>query len=252
VWALLLSDVSGDDPSVIASGPFSHDPTTYSDAIGVLERYGLLYSAPTAVRQRFIEGAAGMLPETPKPGDPEFKNVFHTLVGTNRTAMAAIAEAAKKDGAQVTLLPNFLHGEAHDCARTFCDRLRVAAASLAPGRTAVLIAGGETTVHVWGDGVGGRSQEFALAAGLELSGLDGVAVLAGGTDGIDGPTDAAGAYVDGSTIARAEAAGLDPRMHLADNNSYVFFKTLGDLAVTGPTETNVADLVIGIAQSPPK
>ena len=249
VWALLLSDVSGDDPSVIASGPFAPDPTTYADAIGALEQYGLLFSAPAAVRRRLIEGAAGKLPDTPKPGDPVFEKVFHTFIGTNRTAMAAIAEAAKNDSAEITLLPNFLHGEAHDCAKLFCDRLRCAAASLAPGRTAVLIAGGETTVYVSGDGVGGRNLEFALAAGIELSDTEGLAVFAGGTDGIDGPTDSAGAYVDGATIARAEAAGLDPHKHLADNNSYAFFKTLDDLTITGPTGTNVADLVIGIAKN---
>ena len=249
VWALLLSDAPGDDPSVIASGPFTPDPTTYADAIGALERYGILYAVPIAVRQRLMEGVAERLPETPKPDDPAFKNVFQAIIGTNRTAMAAISDAAKEHGAEVILLPGLLRGEARKCARVFCDRLRKTAASLPPGRTAVLIAGGETTVYVWGDGKGGRNQEFALFSAMELSGKNGLSLIAAGTDGIDGPTDAAGAYADGSTLARAKAAGLDPRAYIADNDSYTFFKELGDLIITGPTGTNVADLVIGLARS---
>lgn len=249
VWALLLSDVPGDDPSVIASGPFTPDPTTYADAIGVLERYGLLYAVPAAVRFRLSEGAADRLEETPKPGDPVFRNVVQALMGTNRTAMDAAAEEAKREGAEVVLLPGFLRGEARDCARAFCGRLRAAAASLPPGDSVALVAGGETTVRVQGSGKGGRNQEFALAAAVELAGAEGLAVLAGGTDGVDGPTDAAGAYADGTTAARGNAMGRDPRAHLADNDAYPFFKALGDLVVTGPTGTNVTDLAIGIARS---
>ena len=250
VWALLLSDVPSDDPSVIASGPFTPDPTTYADALGALERYGVLYAVPPAVRFRLMEGAADRLPETPKTEDPAFRNVFQAIIGTNRTAMAAVSEAAKKDGAEVILLPGLLRGEARSCAKTFCKQLRKTAATLSPGQTAVLIAGGETTVYVWGDGKGGRNQEFALFSAIELSGEEGLSLLAAGTDGVDGPTDAAGAYVDGSTIARAKEAGLDPRAYLADNDSYSFFKQLGGLFVKGPTGTNVADIVIGIARSP--
>jgi len=249
VWALLLSDVPGDDPSVIASGPFTPDPTTYADAIGALEQYGIFYAVPTAVRCHLMDGAAERLPETPKPGDPVFLNVFQAIIGTNRTAIAAISETAKKSGAEVILLPGLLRGEARSCAKAFCDRMRKTAASLPPGSTAVLIAGGETTVYVWGDGKGGRSQEFALFSALELAGDNRFSLLAAGTDGVDGPTDAAGAYVDGLTVDRAKAAGLDPRAYLADNDSYTFFKKLGGLFVINPTGTNVADLVIGIARS---
>jgi glycerate 2-kinase len=251
VWALLLSDVPGDDPSVIASGPFSPDPTTYADAIGVLEQYGLFYAVPSAVRRHLAQGAAGTLPETPKPDDPAFLGTTSTLIGTNRTAMdaAAMRTAREWDAAPtaIVLLPGFLHGEARECARTFCARLRKAGEALSPGHAVVMIAGGETTVNVHGSGKGGRNQEFALAAAVELAGEGAMAVLAAGTDGIDGPTDAAGAYVDGTTVARAASIGLDPGAHLSRNDAYPFFDALGDLAVTGPTGTNVADLVIGLA-----
>jgi glycerate 2-kinase len=249
-WALLLSDVPGDDPSVIASGPFSPDPTTYADAIGVLERYGIFYAVPSPVRRHLAEGADGALPETPKPDDPAFLGTTTALVGTNRTAMEAARRMAREQetGPIVTaLLPGFLRGEARECARSFCSGLRKAAEALSPGHAVVVIAGGETTVNVRGGGKGGRNQEFALAAAVELAGEEAMAVLAAGTDGIDGPTDAAGAYADGTTVARAASLGLDPGAHLENNDAYPFFEALGDLVVTGPTGTNVADLVIGLA-----
>ena len=253
VWALLLSDVPGDDPSVIASGPFSPDPTTYADAIGVLERYGIYYAVPSAVRAHLAEGEAGTLPETPKPDDPAFLGAISALVGTNRTAMdaAALRMARERDAGPIAivLLPGFLRGEARECARSFCARLRKAAKALSPGHAVAMIAGGETTVNVGGSGKGGRNQEFALAAAVELAGEGAMAVLAAGTDGIDGPTDAAGAYAHGTTVARASALGLDPGAHLENNDAYPFFQALGDLVVTGPTGTNVADLAIGWARN---
>ena len=250
-WALLLSDVPDDDPSVIASGPFSPDPTTYADAIGVLERYGIFYAVPSPVRRHLAEGAAGAFPETPKPDDPAFLGTTSALVGTNHTAMEAARGMAREQatGPTVTaLLPGFLRGEARECARSFCSGLRKAAEALSPGHAVVVIAGGETTVNVRGGGKGGRNQEFALAAAVELAGEGAMAVLAAGTDGIDGPTDAAGAFVDGTTVARAASLGLDPVAHLENNDAYPFFRALGDLIVTGPTGTNVADLAIGWAR----
>jgi hydroxypyruvate reductase len=253
-WALLLSDVPGDDPSVIASGPFSPDPTTYADAIGVLERYGIYYAVPSAVRRHLAEGAGGTLPETPKPDDPAFLGTTSALIGTNRTAMdAAALRMARERGAgptAIVLLPGFLHGESRECARSFCARLRKAAEALSPGYAVGMIGGGETTVNVRGSGKGGRNQEFALAAAVELAGEGAMAVLAAGTDGIDGPTDASGAYADGTTVARAASLGLDPGAHLENNDAYPFFEALGDLVVTGPTGTNVADLAIGWARKP--
>jgi len=254
VWALLLSDVPGDDPSVIASGPFSPDPTTYADAIGVLERYGIYYAVPSAVRRHLADGAAGTLPETPKADDPAFLGMTSALVGTNRTAMdaAALRMARERDAGPtvIVLLPGFLRGEARECARSFCARLRKAAEALSPGTAVAMIAGGETTVDVHGRGKGGRNQEFALAAAVELAGEGAMAVLAAGTDGIDGPTDAAGAYADGTTVARASALGLDPGAHLGNNDADPFFEALGDRVVTGATGTNVADLAIGWARNP--
>ena len=253
LWALLLSDVPGDDPSVIASGPFSPDPTTFSDAIGILERYGIFYAVPSAVRLHLAEGAAGSLPETPKPDDPAFLGTTSALVGTNRTALEAARRMAREQATDPTataLLPGFLRGEARECARSFCSGLRKAAEALSPGHEVAVIAGGETTVNVRGGGKGGRNQEFALAAAVELAGEGAMAVLAAGTDGIDGPTDAAGAYADGTTVARASSLGLDPGAHLENNDAYPFFEALGDLVITGPTGTNVADLVIGWARKP--
>jgi hydroxypyruvate reductase len=253
-WVLLLSDVPGDDPSVIASGPFSPDPTTFADAIGVLERFGIYYAVPPAVRRHLAEGADGALPETPKQDDPAFLGTTTALVGMNRTAMDAAARrmALERDAdpVAIVLLPGFLRGEARECARSFCARLRKAAEALSPGNAVVLIAGGETTVHVRGGGKGGRNQEFALAAAMELAGEGAMAVLAAGTDGIDGPTDAAGAYADGTTFARAASLGLDPGAHLENNDAYPFFRALGDLVVIGATGTNVADLAIGWARKP--
>jgi hydroxypyruvate reductase len=254
VWTLLLSDVPDDDPSVIASGPFSPDPTTYADAIGVLERYGIFYAVPSPVRRHLSEGAAGTFPETPKQDDPAFLRTTSALVGTNRTAMdaAALRVARERDAGPtaIVLLPGFLRGEARECARSFCARLRKTAEALSPGHAVAMIAGGETTVNVRGGGKGGRSQEFALAAAVELAGEGAMAVLASGTDGIDGPTDAAGAYADGTTVARASSLGLDPGAHLYRNDAYPFFEAIGDLVVTGPTGTNVADLAIGWARKP--
>jgi glycerate 2-kinase len=250
VFALLLSDVPGDDPSVIASGPFSPDPTTFADASRILTRRGACTAVPPAVWAHVQAGVGGRLPETPKPGAPAFRRVAAGLIGSNGTALAAAARAATAAGVSVRLLPGFLRGEAGRCARAFVEEMRKAASDAAPGRPAVLVAGGETTVTVRGNGIGGRCQEFALSAAVELDGRRGMAVLCAGTDGIDGPTDAAGAVADGATSRRAEALGLSPRKHLENNDAYPFFRALGDLVVTGLTGTNVADVAIGTIASP--
>ena len=215
VWALLLSDVPGDDPSVIASGPFSPDPTTYADAIGVLERYGIFYAVPSPVRRHLAEGAAGTLAETPKPDDPAFLGTISTLVGTNRTAMdaAALRMARERDAGPtaIVLLPGFLHGEARECARSFCARLRKAAEALSPGHAVAVIAGGETTVNVLGSGKGGRSQEFALAAAVELAGE------APPTRAVNANTRATGDDAPTKIIADPPAAAVDPDWRIAIN-----------------------------------
>lgn len=248
VLAVLLSDVPGDDMSVVASGPFAPDPTTYRDAMGILVARRICATVPRSVRDHVAAGVAGAAPETLKPGDPVFEKVASAVVGSNRLALEAAARAARDAGAgTVRVLPGFLRGEARACAGAFVAELRKASAALASGQAAVLVAGGETTVTVRGEGRGGRNQEFALAAALAMEGATGIAVLSAGTDGIDGPTEAAGAYADGGTCARARAAGLSPEEHLARNDSHAFFGTLSDLLVTGPTGTNVADVAIGIA-----
>ena len=249
VFALLLSDVPGDSPSVVASGPFSPDPTTYRDAMNILVGRRICAAVPRSVRDHVAGGVAGAVPETPKPGDPVFGKVACAVVGSNRVALEAAAGAARAAGAQtVRVLPGFLRGEARACAGAFVAELRKTSASLSPGRAAVLVAGGETTVAVRGGGRGGRNQEFALAAALAMDGANGIAVLSAGTDGVDGPTDAAGAFADGATCARARAAGLSPVEHLARNDSYPFFGALSDLVVTGPTGTNVTDVALGVAR----
>ncbi len=251
VFALLLSDVPGDDPSVIASGPFSPDPTTYPDAMNVLVGRRICATVPASVRDHIAFGVAGTVPETPKPGAPVFGKVACAVVGSNRIALEAAAAAARAAGAAtVRVLPGFLRGEARACAGAFVEEIRKASASLPPGRAAVLVAGGETTVAVRGDGLGGRNQEFALAAALAMDGREGIAVLAAGTDGVDGPTDAAGAYADGGTCARARAAGLSPEEHLSWNDSHPFFRAVSGLVMTGPTGTNVTDIALGVARRP--
>jgi glycerate-2-kinase len=247
VFALLLSDVPGDEPSVIASGPFSPDPTTYGDAMEILVRRGIRGEIPASASAHLEAGAAGKVPETPKPDDPAFAGIACAVIGSNRLALEAASAAAGRAGADtVRLLPGFLRGEARECARSFVEEMRRTSRSLSLGRTAVLIAGGETTVTVRGGGRGGRNQEFALAAAIAMEGEEGMEILAAGTDGVDGPTDAAGAVADGSTCARARIAGRSAEDHLGDNDAYPFFRALSDLVVTGPTGTNVADIAIGL------
>jgi hydroxypyruvate reductase len=248
VWALLLSDVPGDNPSVIASGPFSPDPATYGDARKVLIERKLYDVIPDAVRAHIEAGVSGRIPETPKPGDPALERVSLAVIGSNRVAIDAAADAARNEEVEtVRILPGFLRGEARECARAFVEELRRANESAPRGGAVVLIAGGETTVTVRGKGKGGRNQEFALSAAVEMDAMPGMAVLSGGTDGIDGPTDAAGAYADSTTCSRAAALGLSPMDHLDRNDAYPFLQALSDLVVTGPTGTNVTDIAIGIA-----
>ena len=248
VWALMLSDVPGDAPSVIASGPFSPDPSTFKDARKILVDRKLFHAIPAAVRAHIEAGVSGRIPETPKPGDKALERVSLAVIGSNRVAIDAVADAARNEGLDtVRILPGFLRGEARECARAFVEELRKEEASAPKGQAVVLIAGGETTVTVRGKGKGGRNQEFVLSAAVEMDGMAGMAVLSCGTDGVDGPTDAAGAYADGTTCSRAAALGLSPEVHLDRNDAYPFLRALSDLVVTGPTGTNVTDIAIGIA-----
>ena len=244
VISLILSDVVGDPLDVIASGPTAPDPTTFAQAWAVLERYDLLARVPPAVKERLRAGTEGRLPETPKPGASLFRQVQNVLVGSNRLAAEAAVAAAQEQGLNALLLSTFVEGEARQVARVAAALLKEEVAHNRPlARPACLVWGGETTVTVRGSGKGGRNQELALAAALALEGLPDVLLVALGTDGTDGPTDAAGAVATGETIARARARGLDPLAHLENNDAYPFFDALGDLIRTGPTGTNVNDLL---------
>jgi glycerate-2-kinase len=238
LWALLLSDVVGDDPAVIASGPATPDPTTHGDAIAALARWLAPTDVPPAIRTHLSRGAAGEVPDTVKPGDPVLARVRSVLVGGNQTAVAAAAVVAAARGHAVEVLSEPVVGDAAEAGRALAARLR----ALPPG--GALVAGGETTVRVAG-GVGGRCQHLALAAAIALAGTPAV-LLAAGTDGVDGPTDAAGACIDGETVARARAAGFDADAALAATNSHPLLASTGDLLRTGPTGTNVADVVVAL------
>jgi len=245
VAALLLSDVIGDPIDVIGSGPTAPDASTFGEALGILDRFDLRQRAPASVRERLERGVRGETAETPKPDDAIFERVVNVVIGNNQLVVDAAASRAAALGLAPHVLTRSLHGEARDAAR----ELVALGGEIAAGRgpiapPACLIAGGETTVTVRGDGIGGRCQEFALAAALELEGRDGMVVLAAGTDGSDGPTDAAGAVADGESASRARHQGLDPRAHLYRNDSNRVFAALGDLVITGPTNTNLLDLYL--------
>jgi hydroxypyruvate reductase len=244
VLALVLSDVVGSPLDVIASGPAAPDPTTYADAAGVLTRYGLWDAVPAPVVAHLRAGVAGERPETPKPGDPLFERVAHVIVGSNAHAAEAAVARARALGLNALLLSTYVEGEAREVGRVLAALARELATSGRPvARPACLVLGGETTVTVRGDGLGGRNQEVALGAVAGLAGLTDVLVLGAATDGGDGPTAAAGAWADGASLARAQALDLDPYAFLARNDAYHFFAPLGDLSITGPTLTNVNDLM---------
>ncbi len=243
VATLVLSDVVGDPLDAIASGPTVPDPTTFADCAAIVDRYGLDGKLPEAVLERIRRGVAGEVPETPKAGDAIFERVEHVLVANNARAVEAAAGAAEDLGYRPLVLSTTIEGETRDVARVHAA---IATEALQSGRPCrppcCLISGGETTVTLRGEGRGGRNQEFALAAAVALDGVEGVTVCSVGTDGIDGATDAAGAIADGRSVARAEAAGIDARAALDDNDSHTVFAQLDDLVITGPTDTNVMDL----------
>ena len=248
VVTLILSDVLGDDLGTIGSGPTSPDGTTYADAIQILRRYGLWTKVPPNVRAHLLKGRRGAYPESPKPGARMFRRVQNQIIGNNQAAVETVARVAKQCGLHPLILSTSLQGEAREVAKCFGAIAHEIVTTGRPiRRPACLIAGGELTVTVRGQGRGGRAQEFALAAARAIAGLPNVWIAGFGTDGTDGPTDAAGAVVDGQTLTRATRHHVDPTNSLDRNDAYHFFKTVGGLIRTGPTGTNVNDLYLLIA-----
>ena len=243
VWAFILSDVVGDSLNTIASGPTASDPTTYEDALKVLDRFGVREAVP-AVTHHLEAGARSAFSETVKPGDPILMHVHNMLIGSNRLVLEAARKQAKTDGWNVVGFEFGIEGEAR--IEGLNIGLMMHGLSERPDRPCAYIAGGETSVTVHGKGKGGRNTEMLLAAALQMEGLENVVLAAFATDGIDGPTDAAGGYVTGDTCARARALGMDPQAYLNSNDSYTLLNRLGDLIRTGTTGTNVNDVVFAL------
>jgi len=243
IISLVLSDVIGDRLEVIASGPTVPDTTTFGQAIELLKRYRIPDQVPESVRKFLEQGAAGVFEETPKPGDQAFERAQNLVIGSNLISLQAAKQRAQKLGLNSLLLASTVQGEAREIAKIYGALFRELKKSNNPvPAPACVIAGGEPTVSVTGDGKGGRCQELALAVAQEIDGLEGAFFLAAGTDGSDGPTDAAGAMADWTTIARAKSQNLEAKNFLLRNDSFNFFHPLGDLITTGPTGTNVMDL----------
>lgn len=243
VLSLVISDVVGNRLDSIASGPLYPDPSTFEDAERVLKKYGVWKTLPPRAEKELREGLAGRIPETPKPGSKYFERVSNFIIGSNDDACVAAARRLKRLGCRPEVLTTSYEGEARSAGVFMGSVVLYKSGGLRPG---ALVAGGETTVNVRGDGTGGRNQEFALSASMKIDGNKGIALVSFGTDGLDGPTDAAGAVVDGSTIERSAVMSLSAENSLLRNDSYGFFKGLGDLIITGPTGTNVNDLSIAV------
>ena len=245
VISLILSDVVGDDLDAIASGPTVPDSSTFKDAEKILKGYDVWNQLAPAVRDHLRKGASGQIEDTPKADHAAFQRCYQKLVGTNLQALKAAGREAERLGYRPLILSSKVEGEAREVAKFYAAIAKEVLSSENPLKPpACVLAGGETTVTILGDGRGGRNQEFALAAALAIDGWDHIIALSGGTDGTDGPTDAAGAIADGTTVVRARESGLDPKDFLQRNDSYRFFQKLDDLIMTGPTRTNVMDMYL--------
>lgn len=245
VLSLILSDVVGDPLDSIASGPTAPDPTTFRDAIDILEKYKLWNEVPSRVRDILKMGDDGHLPETPKPNDTAFNTVHNVIIGSNRMACLAAKTKLNKLGFNTNLLTSHLQGEAKEAGIFLASIANEILSSGNPlPRPAAIVVGGETTVTVKGNGIGGRNQELVLSAATKINGKKGLSIGSIGTDGIDGPTEAAGAIVDGKTLIRGTEMGLDYKKALSNNDSHTYLSALGDLVITGPTGSNVNDLAV--------
>jgi len=251
VISFMLSDVVGDDLDVIASGPTVPDASTYQDCFNIIDRYDVRDRLPVNTLRHLESGFAGRISETPKTGDPVFTKTRNIVIGSNIDAVKSAEREARRLGYRTLVLSSMIEGETRCVAATHCAIAREILKTGHPIEApACILSGGETTVTIKGEGLGGRSQEFSLAAAIGIAGVGPVVVLCAGTDGTDGPTDAAGAFADPKTVSRAREMGMDAHKYLEDNDAYNFFKPLGDLLITGPTNTNVMDLRILLVGSP--
>jgi hydroxypyruvate reductase/glycerate 2-kinase len=239
VVSFIISDVIGDRIDIIASGPTAPDESTFQDALNVVKKYNLENKIPATVMNILKEGRDGLVAETPQSGSNIFKNVTNIIVANNHRMLNAVEENTRLSGYQTEITAYDISGEARDVGKHLA---RNALKAMRDGKKICLISGGETTVTVKGEGKGGRNTELALSFAREIQGCDGITFLSAGSDGTDGPTDAAGAVVDGQTIKRAKSLGLDPKVYLENNDSYNFFKKIDSLLITGPTGTNVMDV----------
>lgn len=249
VMSLIISDVMGDRLDVIASGPTSPDGSLYQDALGVIEKFELTGQTPRSVLDMLKSGAEGLTPETPKKESPIFDRVENMIIGNNIGALKAAEARAESFGLAAEIISSDLTGEAAEVGKWLAKKAVEMRNAGRSARSRCLISGGETTVTVKGSGLGGRNMELALAFAMAIEGIDGITLLSAGTDGTDGPTDAAGAIVDGKTVEKARTAGLDPQGYLSNNDSYNFFRKIGGLLITGPTGTNVMDIQIIVIDS---
>lgn len=250
VISLIISDVVGDPIDMIASGPTAPDPTTFRDAYNILNKYNIWINTPLKIKKRIMEGVTGKVKETPKKDDAVFSRVLNVVIGGNLLALKAIKRKAEKLKLNAIILSSQIEGEARQVGKIFSSIIREIKISGNPVKPpATIIGGGETTVKVIGKGLGGRNQELALSAAISIKGLARTVIVAIGSDGIDGVTDAAGAIVDGETIIKAEELGLEAIKYLENNDSYTFFKKLGgSLIYTGVTGTNVNDFIVGVTE----
>ena len=247
VLSLIISDVVGDRLESIASGPTVPDDTTYADAYTILLERGIWRKVPGSVRKHIQKGKEAKLPETPKKSSRIFKRAHNVLVGNNKESCQAAAKVLEKRGYHSLILSTRLQGETREVGKILagiCISIRENQLPVAP--PAAVVAGGETTVTVHGKGRGGRNQELVLSAAWSIRGKPAILVSSIGTDGVDGPTNAAGAVADGNTVERSLRIHMDPDSYLRENNSYPFFERLNDLVLTGPTGTNVNDIFIAL------
>lgn len=248
--SLILSDVIGDRLDIIASGPTVPDENTYSDCANIIERYDLVKKLPDGVVEHFKQGVEGAIPETPKPGDQVFSKTQNIIVGNSRSALLAAKDEAIARGYTTMIISSQIEGEAKEAAKFLAAiGKEISQANLPISPPACILAGGETTVTIQGNGKGGRNQELALAFAIAVDGWEKIAFISAGTDGTDGPTDAAGAIVDGLTCGKALLANLNPYTFLANNDSNSFFEPIGGLLKTGPTRTNVMDIMCIIVEA---